>query len=109
MPSFPKSARILKRGEFEGLWKKGIALGNPYFGLRWQRGKERRLGIVVGRKAVGRAVQRNRIKRVIREFFRNHPEKFPMGDIILVARRGIDGLNNEAIREGLTGLLERKK
>jgi ribonuclease P protein component len=50
----------------------------------------RRLGLVVGRKAGG-AVSRNRIKRLIREFFRLNREKMPeSSDLIVVAKEKIE-------------------
>lgn len=50
----------------------------------------RRLGLVVGRK-VGSAVLRNRIKRLIREFFRLNKERIPeSSDLIVVAKENIE-------------------
>jgi ribonuclease P protein component len=50
----------------------------------------KRLGLVVGRK-VGGAVSRNRIKRLIREFFRLNKEKMPeSSDLIVLAKENIE-------------------
>ncbi len=47
------------------------------------------MGLVVGRK-VGGAVSRNRIKRLIREFFRLNKEKIPeSSDLIVLAKKDI--------------------
>jgi ribonuclease P protein component len=49
----------------------------------------RRLGLVVGRKTGG-AVSRNRIKRLIREFFRLNKERMPeSSDLIVLAKERI--------------------
>lgn len=57
--------------------------------LEWHR-----LGLVIAKKNVRLAVQRNRIKRVAREFFRRLPEDGTPMDVVLLARRGIDQLDN---------------
>jgi ribonuclease P protein component len=49
---------------------------------------EARLGITVTRK-VGGAVRRNRIKRLVREWFRGRREEFKSCDLVVIARRGI--------------------
>ena len=56
-----------------------------------------RLGLVIAKKNVRLAVQRNRIKRVAREFFRNLPAGDPPMDVVLLARRGIGQLDNAAL------------
>lgn len=52
-----------------------------------------RLGLVVTKK-LGSAVQRNRIKRVLREVFRRNRALFPLGvDLVVVAKNGLDVAN----------------
>jgi ribonuclease P protein component len=52
-----------------------------------------RLGITVS-KRVGNSVRRNRVKRLVREFFRLHKDSFPQGcDIVIAARKDADGLD----------------
>ncbi len=47
-----------------------------------------RLGLVVRKKAVAQAVQRNRLKRRLRELFRHFADHLNGFDIVIVARRG---------------------
>ena len=56
-----------------------------------------RLGIIVARKNVRLAVQRNRFKRITREFFRTQPGQEPGLDVIVMARKGVDALDNETL------------
>jgi ribonuclease P protein component len=53
-----------------------------------------RLGLVIAKKHVKLAVQRNRIKRVTREFFRHNREADQGLDIVVLARKGCDRLDN---------------
>ena len=56
-----------------------------------------RLGLVIAKKHVKHAVQRNRIKRVTREFFRCCPATELSLDVIVLARRGVGQLDNKAL------------
>lgn len=56
-----------------------------------------RLGLVIAKKNVRKAVQRNRIKRVARELFRQQALAGPPLDVVFLARRGLDELDNTAL------------
>jgi len=64
-----------------------------------------RLGIVVGKRAVRRAVDRNRLKRAIRESFRHEQHRLPSLDIVVQAMPGTDGKNNSAELGNVLGQL----
>lgn len=47
-----------------------------------------RIGVVTGKKMLGDAVHRNRMRRTFREIFRLHPDVWPPGwDVVIVPRR----------------------
>ena len=67
-------------------------------GTAW--GDEARLGMAVSRKAVPRAVDRNRIKRLVRESFR-HTSELPNMDIVVIARPAARGADSSTLRTSL--------
>ena len=66
-----------------------------------------RLGLVIGKKSVKLAVERNRIKRQIRESFRHNQDILNGVDIVIVARRGIADLSNIELRQQFDKMLKR--
>ncbi|MEP5765872.1 MAG: ribonuclease P protein component [Halieaceae bacterium] len=56
-----------------------------------------RLGLIVAKKNIRLAVQRNRFKRIAREFFRQCPESRQGMDVIVMARKGADLLDNHSL------------
>jgi ribonuclease P protein component len=66
-----------------------------------------RLGLVVSRK-VGNAVARNRIKRVLREYFRQERAKFPEGmDCVIAVRPQAPWIGLADVRAELGPALDR--
>ncbi|UCD71339.1 MAG: ribonuclease P protein component [Syntrophobacterales bacterium] len=66
----------------------------------------RRLGLVVGKK-VGGAVSRNRIKRLIREFFRINQGRIPeSSDLIVLAKEKIEIQGYREVFEELKVILD---
>ncbi|MFK8018979.1 MAG: ribonuclease P protein component [Pseudomonadales bacterium] len=69
-----------------------------------------RLGLVISKKNVRLAVDRNRIKRLVRESFRT-TTNLPTVDIVFLARRGLAEQSNVALSreiERLWGVLTKK-
>ena len=60
--------------------------------------------MVVSKKNIPRSVERNRIKRLIRESFRKARSQLPQLDIVVLIRRGLDGLPNLIISSKMDAL-----
>ena len=56
-----------------------------------------RLGMAVSTRAAGQAVNRNRLRRLIRESFRMHREELPAVDLLVTARAGSAKATNAEI------------
>ncbi len=107
--TFQKSDRILKRNEFLRIFKSGQGTQNRQFKVVFVKKNEgkSRIGITVT-KRVGNATKRNRIKRLIREFFRNNRQILPSKvDINIIAKKEAVMLNNQEIFVSLNNIFEK--
>jgi ribonuclease P protein component len=67
------------------------------------------LGVTLSKKT-GNAVKRNRVKRLIREFFRLNTSYFPQGyDIVIVAKKDASDFNYQSIKEELGEFFSNKE
>jgi ribonuclease P protein component len=85
----PRAYRVLRRVEFTAaLSGKAVAV-RRHFSVFAQTNTvgSSRIGVVVSKKVAARAVDRNRIKRLVREVFRQGREQFGSNDLVVVARR----------------------
>ena len=117
-----KRRRLSRSGEFERVYREGSSHANRFlvvysFPRSEEDGEEARLGVSVGRK-VGGAVERNRIKRALREAFWALEGELPKGhDFVLVARAEITSLWERegaegvkaSLREALSGSSEKDR
>ncbi len=63
-----------------------------------------RLGMAVSVRAIGGAVPRNRLRRLIRESFRMHRQDLPAVDVFVTARAPARAAGNREIFASLAGL-----
>ena len=98
--------RLSRSAEFERVYRQGRSKANRYlvlYAFPREEGSDEgpRLGLSVSRR-VGGAVDRTRVKRVLREAFWQEAERLPDGsDYVVVARPDAKGLTE---REGTPGM-----
>ena len=98
---FRKKERITKKSEFQTIIKDGIRYTTKNFVIIIHQNNRdlRRLGISVSKK-VGGAVKRNRVKRLVREFFRLNKDQLPESkDFLFVAKPGSIELNYSTLSQ----------
>ena len=87
--TWPRERRITRRAEYTACYNGGERLFTKYF-VVFARSSGMagagRLGLAVTKKC-GNAVARNRIKRVLRSFFRLHQDEMPAIDIVVTPKK----------------------
>jgi ribonuclease P protein component len=103
---FTKADRLRRRSEYLRVQAQGRRLYSRHFGvtLAEPAAPTPRLGLVVTRR-FGKAVRRNRMKRLLREFFRRHQGRLPYRDLVIMAKKGAEALSFSQVEQELGRLL----
>lgn len=94
---FSRNKRLLIPSQFKAVFDSpsGKIPGKNVLLLARENGLDHpRIGMVIGKKSVKLSVERNRLKRLIRESFRLHQEFLGGWDIVVVARKGMSDSDN---------------
>ena len=103
---FSRQSRLLKPVQFRLVFKNPIRSDDNYFRVLARKNSKdhHRLGMAVSKKVCTRAVDRNRIKRVIRECFRNRVGgQTGAGalDFVVLPKHGVVGENHSILDNSL--------
>jgi ribonuclease P protein component len=107
----PKRRRLSRSGEFDRVYRDGSSTATRYlvlytFPRKDEQREEVRLGVSVNRR-VGGAVDRNKVKRALREAFWTLSDRLPpRHDFVIVARAEISELVDRDGTAGVTKSLE---
>ena len=90
----PREARLRRPGEFAALRSSSGRAGGRCFHLRYRDNElgGARLGLAISKRVSKRAVERNRIKRLVRESFRRVRHRLPAIDLMVMAREQAAGV-----------------
>lgn len=95
-----KKHRLSKTAEVKKTAVKGRGFFNPYFVIKSlaNKGDFPRFTVVVSTKVSKKAVDRNRVKRIIREAIKPHLSELPSNDYVLTVKSGILRIDSSEIR-----------
>ena len=107
---FGKQQRLLNAADYSAVFNDApIRASHPNFLIlaRTNASAQAKLGLVISKKNVRHAVNRNRIKRIARETFRLQQHNLPTIDAIVLARRGADTVPQDQLATIFNGLWKR--
>jgi len=101
--AFTRELRLLTAAQYKYVFSDAQRFGNHCFTLlvRKNTTTHARLGLAIAKKSAKRAVDRNRIKRVIRESFRHLQHDLPNIDVVIMCRNTAVGLSRKKMRKQL--------
>ncbi|MEH7237916.1 ribonuclease P protein component [Bacillus sp. JJ1562] len=103
-----KEYRIKRNQDFQTVFKSGKSSANRQFIVYVYHREELehfRIGLSVSKK-IGNAVTRNRIKRLIRQFFLEHKDLVQIKDYVIIARKPVAEMNYEEVKKSLLHVLK---
>ncbi len=100
---FRRASRLTKAVEFRRVFSRPQVSQDRYFRVLYRGNalEQGRLGLAVSKKACARAVDRNRLKRVIRESFRKHQHALAKLDIVVLPKHQAATMCNRTLNSAL--------
>jgi len=101
---FTRQHRLLLPSDYSFVFNRPVRSSDKILTILVKQNQKRqqaRLGLAIAKKSVKTAVQRNRIKRLSREFFRLNQKNIAKADYVILVRSGIDKLDNQSITQSL--------
>jgi ribonuclease P protein component len=107
--TFPPRRRLRRKSEYDAAYARGRRFADAYFAVvaRANGLGCARLGLAIATKAAGNSVERNRVRRVIREAFRLRQHDLPAVDLVVSARGAVAGAENAVLHASLETLWDK--
>jgi ribonuclease P protein component len=102
-----KIHRINKTRDFQKVYRTGKTVHTPALVIKFLQSPKFRAAFVVNKKVSKLAVERNRIKRAVREEVRLLMPSLIVGDYMLVAKQTATGFSNKDLRTQLVSALKK--
>ena len=104
--NFPRTHRLVSKHDFQSVFAKPAKTTRNYLIALYKPNQQSyaRLGVIIGKRHYKRAVDRNQLRRIIRESFRHQHEAIKGLDIIVMLRSRTDIKNKKAIRDNIDTL-----
>jgi ribonuclease P protein component len=105
----PPERRLRRPAQFKEVYETGRRLGNEFFtaNLHASAAGCARLGMSIAARTLRRAVDRNRLRRLIRESFRAHQLALPPLDMVIGVRAAVRTADNARLRGALEQLWQK--
>jgi ribonuclease P protein component len=105
--TFPRHVRLLSSRDFQAVFRDNSSrLSDQNWTLLARQNKfdYARLGMAISKRVLNRAVDRNRIKRIVRESFRSHQIDLCGLDVIVMCKGDVKQMVNMELFDSLNGL-----
>ena len=105
-----KEYRIKKSTDFDNIIRKKQSFANRQFVMYYRKNNSEhmKLGISVSKK-LGKAHERNRLKRYVREVFKTRKDNVKSYDVIVIVRQGAVEQNFEDFSKSIDHILRKAK
>lgn len=105
--NFPGRAKLIKTDDFSSVFNFRKRISGPFLAIHYRQNQLAwpRLGLVVAKKIARLAVQRNYMKRVLRELFRLRQQQLQPVDLVIRPHRLFKHADYPAIQQEFSDLI----
>ena len=107
--SLPAHKRLRSKPEFDSVFESRNKFYGDHFLVyyRYNGCSHSRIGLIVAKRNVRLAVERNRVRRLLKEHFRQQPPALRSTDVVFIAKKGINTIENKELSQCIQILLKR--
>ena len=105
--SLPKQSKLIKTDDFSSVFNFRKRIASNYFVIRFKPNalNKPRLGLIVAKKTAKLAVNRNYMRRVLRELFRLNQHNMAGLDLVIQVQKTFESPNFWMVKQEFEGLL----